>query len=217
MVCLWTKYWVLFFCRGEGKQTQRGHDVKKSILSTYVPFLTSAWPNNLPEECGDALLNSLRSDIFFSSTIAHSSRQLTISLFDIFHRGERKQTQAETRIAEIRWICVMLRSSTAQDYATKGSRTALEFESAAKMFQIPKTSPNLSGLFLHSDSIISRKRWSLCLKSLLYVFLSQIFPPNNLEMIPASQHRKHILPPSCDIYPSREWAVGKSCCHLHSL
>lgn len=112
----------LFSCRGEGIQTQRGHDVKKKVH--YLPMFLSLLLHD--QAIHQRNVEMLCSTAF--STVTHSSRrsQLTVSLFDIFHRGEGKQTQAETRIAEIRWICVMLCPSTAQNYATKGSRAALE-------------------------------------------------------------------------------------------
>lgn len=58
----------LFICRGQGKINMKSWEAKikkkeiyLSILSTSFPSLSSAWPSNSQQECGDRLFFSLSS------------------------------------------------------------------------------------------------------------------------------------------------------------
>lgn len=86
-----------FIFRWEGKINTKSREAmiikkrKKSVLSTSFPSLSSAWPSNSRQECGDPLLNCLCFDFFFSpanpATVV--TNQFTISLFDVWRKTNK--------------------------------------------------------------------------------------------------------------------------------
>lgn len=155
----------LFICRGQGKINMKSWEAKikkkKSISLSYLPLF-------LPCLLHDQAIHNrnVETDFFFLSPAKHATvvtNQFTISLFDVFHWGEGKQIKAETAISQIRWIYLMC-SSAAQDYATKGSRTALEFECFFFFFfqrsnKVRCTKTNISDSAIVRVLEVKNKRW----------------------------------------------------------